>query len=73
MVQVSANTAAAAVGGPAAGAALPTERLDAGGCFQVTTDYAAHMEPQHGYLPLSKGEFVNVQRGTRMPGEAGNR
>ena len=73
MVQVSANTAAAAVGGPAAGAALPTERLDAGGGFRVTTDYAADMEPQLGYLLLSTGEFVNVQQGTRMRGECGNR
>ena len=50
----AAATAAAAVGGgPAAGAPLPTERLDAGGCFQVRADYAVHLEPQNEYLPLS--------------------
>ena len=70
----AAATAAAAVGGgPAAGAPLPTERLDAGGCFQVRADYAVHLEPQNGYLPLSKDELVNVRPSTRMRGDAGNR
>ena len=65
----AAATAAAAVGGgPAAGAPLPTERLDAGGCFQVRADYAVHSEPQNGYLPLSKDELVNVRPSSRMFG-----
>ena len=69
----AAATAAAVGGGPAAGAPLPTERLDAGGCFQVRADYAVHLEPQNGYLMLSKDELVNVWPSTRMCGDAGNR
>ena len=63
-----AAAAAAVGGGPAAGAPLPTERLDAGGCFQVRADYAVHLEPQNGYLPLSKDELVNVRPSSRMFG-----
>ena len=58
--------------GPAAPLLVPTESLDAGGCFQACADYAAHMEPQRGYLSLSKGDLVNVRRGTREPGEGRN-
>ena len=48
--------------------------FDVGGRFVVVTEYSGDdLEPEHGYISLSLGEFVEVHPGSRQQGDKNNR